>query len=168
MSTPGIHPKREDVFERIPQSLPVGGLEIQRINILIFLGRILRILNRPIGALLEEFRMLFDPGMIRSALERNIQGNLHLQLFGPLDQVREILHGAQFGMDRGMTPFVGADRPGAAVVSRGGFDRVIFAFAKTLSDGRDRREVEDVEAHVRHIVQPAGYVAERAMLSWNG
>ncbi len=163
-----IHPKAEHAFEGIPQSLPVGRLEIQRINILILLGRVLCILNRPIGALLEKFRMFGHPGMIRGALERNIEGNFHFQLPGALDQVGEVFQRTQGGMDRSVPTLGRADRPGAALISRGGFDGVVLALAKTFSDGRDGGQVENVKTHFRHIVHPAGYVAQRTVLSRRG
>ena len=45
--------------------LPLPGFEIERINVLIFLRRIFRVLNRAIRTLAEPFRVFTDPWMIR-------------------------------------------------------------------------------------------------------
>ena len=163
-----FHPKAEHPLEGIPQSLPVGRLEIQGINILILLGRVLRILNRPVGALLEKFRMFGHPRMIRGALEGNVEGHFHFQLPGPLDQLGKVFQRAQGGVDRSVAALGRADRPGTALISRSRFDCVVLALAETPSDGRDGGQVEDVKTHFRHIVHPAGYVAQRTVLSWSG
>src|ERR1700761_7708735 len=65
-----------------------------------------------------------------------------------------------------MAAFGAADSPRTAHVSRSGLNRVVLAFAETRTDGRDRREVEYVEAHLRHILQARCYVAQCSMGSW--
>src|SRR5580704_12689863 len=52
------NPEVENPFQRRPQLPPLTSLEVQRVDILIFLGRILCILNRPIGSLAEPLWVL--------------------------------------------------------------------------------------------------------------
>jgi hypothetical protein len=62
--------------------------------------------------------MLFDVGMIRRALQSDVQGNLDPMLPGFLHQSAEILQRAQGRQNILVTTFRGADGPGAADIIR--------------------------------------------------
>src|SRR6201996_4794734 len=155
-----LRPEDEDLLQRIPQPLPVAGLEVQWIDVLIFLRRILRILDRTIRALLEPLRVFLDPGMIRSALEGNIQGEFHLARVKLYDQVVEVGKGTQLGQDRKVSPLLRANRPRAAHVARLRFRSVVLAFAKTAPDGMYRRQIQHIESHLLDVIELRGNIAE--------
>ena len=77
MRTPLSIQKLKTPFRASQSSLPVGRLEVQGINVLILLRRVLRILNRSVGTLLKELRVFRHPRMIRRALKGDIEGNFH-------------------------------------------------------------------------------------------
>ena len=54
-------------------ALPVGVLEVERIDVLVLLGRILGVLHGAVRAPLEPLGMLGDVGMVRGALEGDVQ-----------------------------------------------------------------------------------------------
>ncbi len=70
------HPKPQHVEQRLHQVGLVGGVEVDRINILVFFGRVLGVFNRAVGAMFEPIRMLLHPGMVGRALNREVQGDL--------------------------------------------------------------------------------------------
>ena len=59
-------------------------------------------------------------------------------------------------MDRVVPALGGADRPGRAGVVGPGGERVVGALAVDLADRVDRRQVDHVEAHRGHALQPLG------------
>ena len=72
-----------------------------------------------------------------------------------------------------MAAFFGADGPGTAEIAWLGFRIVVGPFAKHSPDGMNRRQVDDVEAHLRDVGQPflaIGECAVRSRLSalWSG
>ena len=69
---PMINPLLNHVAYRVIQTAIVL-IKNQGINILIFLGRILCVGNRSIRAVLKPLGMILYPGMIRGALQRQIQ-----------------------------------------------------------------------------------------------
>lgn len=71
-----LDPKIGDALQFLPKLGPVRPLEIQGVNVLVFLGRILRVLDAAIGTMLEPFRMLPDVGMVGRALIGEVQGKL--------------------------------------------------------------------------------------------
>ena len=45
----GLAPVQHDVAERLPERLPVGRLPVDVVDVLVALGRVLRVLDRPVG-----------------------------------------------------------------------------------------------------------------------
>src|SRR5687768_6602418 len=68
-----IDPELDHVAQLAPQRLPVRTLEIERVDVLVFLGRILRILNGAVGPPAEPLRMLGHVRMIGRALKSDIE-----------------------------------------------------------------------------------------------
>ena len=73
-------PVVEHALQRRPEPLGVLGLEVERIDVLVLLGWVLRVLHAAVGAMAEPFRVLADPGVIGRALEGDVQGQLQTVL----------------------------------------------------------------------------------------
>ena len=59
-----LDPEQEDGEQLFPEPAPVCRLEVERIDVLILLGRIFGVLDRAVGAEDKPLRMLLDPGVI--------------------------------------------------------------------------------------------------------
>src|SRR5262249_29303006 len=59
-----VDPIQDYALELLPERLPVLGLEIERVDILIFLGRVLGVLDGAVRPRAEPAWMLFNIGMI--------------------------------------------------------------------------------------------------------
>ena len=86
-----LDPEQHDVAQRLPQRDAVGAIEIRIDDVLVFLRRVLGIADRAVGPALEPFRMLGQPGMIRRALDREIERHLHAVALAGFDEAPEIV-----------------------------------------------------------------------------
>ena len=77
-----VNPELHHALQLFPELAPLLGLEVEGIDVLVLLGRVFRILDRPIGALAEPLRMLGNIGMIGRTLESDIQRQLDAVLSG--------------------------------------------------------------------------------------
>ena len=108
--TPGVDPDPHH-----PEALGVEALgvvvEVDRVDVLVLLRRVLRVGDRAVGLGGEPLRVRLDPGVVRGRLEREVERDLHAELPGALDEGAEVLHRAQLRVD-GVVPALGAaDRP---------------------------------------------------------
>src|SRR5262249_56758815 len=107
---PMIHPVPQD-----PQRLGVETLrvvvEVERVDVLVLLRRVLRVSDRPVRPGGEPLRVPPNPGVVRRGLQRKIERDLEPELTGPADERVEVGEGAEFGMDRVVTAVRWADRP---------------------------------------------------------
>ena len=157
VTDPGAH----DLQDRGVDALGVV-VEVQGVDVLVLLGRILRIGDRAVGQDREPFGVLTDPRVVRRALEGQVQGDLHAELTGTGHQGVEVVEGAQIGVDD-IVPAIGrADAVGRARVIRTRIEGVVAALAVGGADGGDRGEVEDVEPHGGDAVEPFGGGAQSA------
>src|SRR5882757_1747442 len=101
--------------------------------------------------------------MIRRALHRKVESDLHALMVTSFDKFPEIGESSKLGMDRIMAAGFGTDGIGAAGVSLPRFNRVITSFAVLLTDRMDRGEVDDIEAHCRHVRQSCDAIIKCAM-----
>ena len=99
-----------------------------------FLGGFSAYWIEPSGRLAEPLRMLLHVGMVRRALEGDVQGDLDLHLARLAHQPPEILQRAEFRMDRLVPAFRRADRPGAARLAGLAVRIVVLPFAKRAPD----------------------------------
>ena len=74
-------PELNDGLEFLPKRLSMRRVEIEGINVLIFLGRVLGVLDRTVGPVTEPFRMLLDVRMIRRALIGEIECDVDAMAF---------------------------------------------------------------------------------------
>jgi hypothetical protein len=69
-------PVLEDACQRSPKAAPVAAFEVERVDVLVLLGRVLGVLHAAVGALAEPIGMCAHPGVVRRALEGDVQGQL--------------------------------------------------------------------------------------------
>src|SRR3954453_10764416 len=81
-----LDPELEDAFQLFPQVLPVFRFEIEWIDVLIFLWRILGVLYGAVRTPREPFRMLLHVRMVRRALERDIERDFDVELARACDE----------------------------------------------------------------------------------
>ena len=147
-------PAGDDVRDRLPQRAPARRrLEVDRVDVLVLLGRILRVPDRSIGPVVEPFRALPDPRMIRRRLQRKVEGHLQAEPPGDADEVFEVLEGAQSRLHGIVAAFRRADRPGTPGIGGPCRKRVVPSLAEAAADRVDRRQVDHVEAHCRNVRQ---------------
>ncbi len=124
--------------------------EVDGVDVLVLLGRVLGVLDGAVGPVVEPGRVLLHPRVVGRALEGVIESDLHVVVAGGLDQVLEVVDGAQAGLDGGVAALGAADGPRTARVVGTGLERVVGPLAVADADGVDGREIEDVEAHGCH------------------
>ena len=155
------HPVADD-----PQHL--GGdagrvvVEVDGVDVLVLLGRVLGVRDGAVGAGGEPLRVAGDPRVVRGALQGEVERDLQPQLGGPLDEGVEVVDRPEVGVDGVVAAVLAADRPGGAGVVRLGREGVVGALAVDLADRVDRRQVDHVEAHRGHGVEPLGGGGEGA------
>src|SRR5580704_2159142 len=142
-----LDPVIENALQFLPQRAPLRALEIQRIDILIFLWRILRILYGAVRTLAEPVHMLAHVGMIRRTLIGNIDCNLKALLFCRGHEVLEIRERAEVRENGLVAALRGSDRPRAANICRLRVRRIVLTFAKFTPDWMNGRKINYIEAH---------------------
>src|SRR5207247_6099678 len=115
-------------------------------DVLIALGRILGVLDRPVGPVLEPLRMLGQPRVVGRALDREVERDLEPGLGGLLDEAVEVGERAEGGMDGSVAALLAADRPRAAGVALLRRERVVRALAARDPDRVSRRVGRGVNA----------------------
>ena len=151
---PVVHPQPHDAQHLGVDALGVV-VEVERVDVLVALGRVLRVGDRAVGPGGEPLRVLGHPRVVGRGLQRQVERHLQAQLAGPRDERVEVRHRAEVRVD-GVVPAVRrADRPRRARVAGPGVQRVVPALAGGRADRVDRRQVHHVEAHLRDGVQPA-------------
>jgi hypothetical protein len=86
-------------------------VEVQRIDVLVLLRRVLGVGDGPVGQFGEPVPMLAGPRVVGSALQRQIKGDLQPVPACGVDEGVEIGDGAQIGMHRVVATGCAADRP---------------------------------------------------------
>src|SRR5450759_5079355 len=158
-----LDPELDDALQLIPQFLPVLCLEVEGVDVLILLGRVLGVLGRAIRPATKPLRMLADVRVIGSTLKGDVERQLQAVLCCAGHQAPEVLESTELWMHRFVSAFRRADRPGAAGVIRSGRRAVVAPLAEAAADGVDRRQIEDVEAHGGDVIQAFLDVPERAV-----
>ncbi|CAM5729441.1 hypothetical protein SHIRM173S_05678 [Streptomyces hirsutus] len=115
----GVHPVAQDAAGLGVQALGVG-VEGDRVDVLVLLGRVLGVGDGVVGAVVEPLGVFVDPGVVGGALQGEVQGDLESAAGGLADEPGEVLQGAQAGVDGVVAALGGADGPGHADVVGGG------------------------------------------------
>ena len=148
-----VHPLPGDAQHLGVDAVRVA-VEVDRVDVLVLLRRVLGVGDRAVGELGEPLRVRRHPGVVRGRLQREVQRDLHAEVLGPRHERGEVLLGAEVGVD-GVVPAVRrADRPRRPHVVRPGGQGVVRALAVGRADRVDRRQVDHVEAHRGHRGQP--------------
>src|SRR5437899_12518468 len=100
--------------------------------------------------------------MVERALDGEVERDLQALFARSSDQAAKILRRAERRMNRVVPTLDAADGIGAAGIIGAGREGVVAALAVGRADGMDRREIEDVEAHVADARQGPDDVVERA------
>jgi hypothetical protein len=160
-----IAPESDYIVQLLPQGLPVRIVKIQRINILVFLWRILGVFDRSIRALKEPLGMIANVRMIGRAIDGEVQRDLHSPLLDLANQPLEILERSKFRRHILMATAVDAltivaDGIGNTRLTRLTCHRVVASFARCLANGMDRRKVYYVKTHRLGIIDPWKAIAK--------
>src|SRR6185436_7814933 len=127
------------------QRAPVLALEVEGVDILVLLRRVLRVLDRAIGPMAEPLRVFAHPRVIRRTLPGEIERDLHVEAARPAGERVEVLERPERGLDRGVPAGRRADRPRAAGIAGAGLKRVVASFAEARADRVNRRQIDHVE-----------------------
>ena len=119
--------------------------------------------DRAVGPMAEPLGMLCDPRVVRRALEREVEGELHVVALQLREQVLEIVERPELRMDRGVPPGLRSDRPRTPGVVGSGRRGVVRALPAGAPDRVDRRQVQHVEPQLGDVGHEPGDVAERAV-----
>ncbi len=158
-----VHPEEHHVNELAPQVLPVRAVKVQRVDVLVFFGRILRVADTAVRPLIKPLRVLPHIRMIRGAVDGEVERDFQAAFFGLFQQPDEIVQGAQFWLDLAMPARGSADGPRAAHIVGMGGERVVFALSGSDADGMDGREINHIEAHRLCVIKARQAVAEGAV-----
>ena len=150
-------PELHDRRQLLPQLLPGLRLEIDRVDVLVLLRWVLRVLDGAVGPVLEPLGVRLHPRVVGRALEGDVEGHLDPVLrSGRLDEVIEVLDCPQVGVHRRVAALAGADRPRAPGVVLSCGRGVVLSLAVGVPDRMDRRQVQHVEAELRYVGKPRG------------
>ncbi len=155
-------PAEHDVAKLRPQRLPLSRGEVDVVDVLVALGRVLGVLQRAIGAPVEPLGMRTEPRVVRRTLDREVDADLATDATADLDHRLELGHRPEVGMHGVMAALLAADRPRAARVAGLGDERVVPPLAVRDADRVDGREVDHVEAELGELRQHVGHALEAA------
>ena len=72
-----FRPEEDDARHFLPELLPVGAGEVERVDVLVSFRRVLGVLNRAVGAFVEPFRVLDHVRVIGRTIDREIERERH-------------------------------------------------------------------------------------------
>src|SRR5665213_1329594 len=99
-----VDPELVDRSQLVPQRAPVRGREVEWIDVFVALRGILRRLDRAVGKVLEPTRVLAHPGMVRRALEGEVQCKLDAVRVRSLYESLKVRECPEVAIDRCMPP----------------------------------------------------------------
>ena len=153
-------PEFDDAFQLAPERRPLRRFEIERIDVLVFLRRIFRVLDRPVRPMPKPGWMRLHVGVIRRGLKRDVQRNFEALRGGGFHEMREVGERTQPGLDRRVASFVRTYGPGAAGVTRRRGQRIVPALAEAAADRMNRRQIQHIESHRPDVREPCFCVPE--------
>ena len=135
-------------------------MEVEWEDVLVFFGRVFRVLDGAVRAVEEPLRVVLHVGMIRGAVESEVERHLHASAAYLADQPLEVGKRPEFGLHRQVATSKGADRIGNSGLTGLAGEGVVGTLAGGDPDRVDRWEVDDVEAHLTRVVDPREAVPE--------
>src|SRR5690606_7251628 len=132
-------------------------------DVLIFLRRVLGEFDAAVRAPVEPFRMRLYPGVVRRALDREVEGNLEAMVASGCNQPAEVLKAPEFGMNGVVAARFRADGIGTAGVIWAGCQAIVAALAVGCAERMDGWEMEHVEAQFAHVRKTRDDVLEGAV-----
>src|ERR1700686_1230459 len=136
-----LGPIHYNALEVFPKFRRVLALEIERVNVLVFCRRILRILHGSIRAFAKPFAVLFHIRMIRRTLIRDVEGDFQSQVACLALQFLEISQSSQLRLNRFVSALCSANGPRASHIASCRSQRVVFALALRDSNRMNGRKV---------------------------
>ena len=158
----GVDPQFENTLDFLLDAGHVG-VEVDRVDVLILLRRVLREGDGAVRLVAEPIRVLLDPRVVGRALQREVERDFQTQLVGLGDERLEIVHVAEQRVDGVMPTQLGTDAERRARIVGTGLQRVVASLAVRLADREDRRQVHDVEAFGLGAFQAGHRRLERAL-----
>ena len=154
--TPRSTQSEHDVAQRLPEPPPVLRVEVDVVDVLVLLRRVLRVLQRAVGAAVEPLRVLLQPRVVGRALDREVERDLAAELAAARDQRSNSSSVPSSGwIGRRGRPPPRRSPTGCPTSSGSGVERVVPPLAVRRPDRVDRRQVDDVEAELRELGQHA-------------
>ena len=86
-----LYPEQNDAGQFLPKCGPLLALKIKRNDVLVALGRVLRILDPPVGPNPEPFGVLFYVRVVGGALVGDVERDLDAKVLRPRDERAKIL-----------------------------------------------------------------------------
>src|SRR5260370_16350439 len=109
-----LDPESHHPHQFLEQSALIGSVEVDRIDVLVFLGRILGVLDTAVRAVMEPIRMLADPRMVGRALDCKIERHLDSETVGRRVEAIEVAQRPDRRIYRGVSARLAANRPPTA------------------------------------------------------
>ena len=165
---PVVDPHLQD-----PADLGVDALgvvvEVQRVDVLVLLRRVLRVRDRAVGPRGEPLRVRGHPRVVGRALQRDVERHLHAR--GPRAAATNASKSSNVPSVGSIASCPPAGEPiayGEPGSPRSANSELLRALAVRLADGVHGRQVDDVEAHAGDPRQVEGRGAQRPGLPLPG
>ena len=138
-------------------------VEVQWVDVLVLLRRILGVGDRAVRQGGEPVGMLGRPRMVGGGLQGQIECDLHAEFACAREEILEVLLRAELWVDRVVTTLRRPDRPRRSDVVRRRDQRVVGPLAVDLADRVDWRQVDHIESHVGDAREILSRGQERAV-----
>src|SRR5262245_30589835 len=93
-----VDPEQRDGQQLLPDRAPVVAFEVEWVDVLVLLRRVLRVLDRPVGPMTKPVGVLADPRMLGRTLPGEIEGHLEVETLSFRTEGVEVLEGAKPGL----------------------------------------------------------------------
>ena len=149
--TPCLHQWRTTSRSASHSPRQSGAVEVDVVDVLVALGRVLGVLERPVRPPVEPVRMLGEPRVVGGALDREVERDLEPVRARGADEALELRHRPELGVQRVVAALRPADRPRAARIALRRHERVVAPLAVRRPDRMHGRKVDHVEAELREL-----------------
>ena len=115
---PPLRPAEQEIAEFIPEGFPLRIMKIQRIDILIFLGRIFCVLDRSVRTVKKPLRVFLHIRMIWRTVQGKVESHLHSTVLDFTEQPFKVRKTAKFRFHFAMASSRAADGIGNSRLAR--------------------------------------------------